>query len=292
MGTQLGLLCVTDRQAKGALLNASSGAVIAFLPASTADVEYENQSNFRRSVSMSMIGEVPSTGEYKLLRIHWHERNPRVEQTCEVITLGGRGRAGDDTRWRVRPCPPVLVSMATMQRVVSGGIVYFLLAPHRDDNNVNVKKDEIASFDLATDEWSHGTLRGPVGGHLGRDVNHGDVIVIREFYLANLDGCLVVVCRYITRTNRGYYYDRCSIDFWYLMNADKGLWTKRYSVQCAPFGQGTFFPLDIVEDERILIWVTGTEELRAYDTRTGAYTNLSAVENLFELRIFNGSLLC
>ncbi|KAF8737279.1 hypothetical protein HU200_014176 [Digitaria exilis] len=100
-----------------------------------------------------------------------------------------------------------------------------------------------------------------------------------HFSLANLNGCLVSICD---------FYEDCS-GIWFLMDPDKELWTKQYSLRT----DGTIFiPLWILDDGRVLIWVNRVERAKAYDPRTSTWTNLSTVEQLFDVGMYHGSLLC
>ncbi|KAF8731986.1 hypothetical protein HU200_015936 [Digitaria exilis] len=226
----------------------------------------ENE-NIRGVIYESVFGRVPFTGEYKALRIHRERWYPnKTELSYYVATLGG----SKDITWRLKPWPPVRVSLEYRENTVVNGVVYFWL--HLDP----AISDEMAAFDLAAEEWSDTLLRGPLSSHNIRVKEQERV----HFSLANLNGCLVSICD---------FYEDCSMDIWFLMDPDKELWTKQYSLRT----DGTIFiPLWILDDGRVLIWVNRVEELRAYDPRTSTWTNLSTVERFFDVGMYHGSLLC
>lgn len=74
--------------------------------------------------------------------------------------------------------------------------------------------------DLATEEWSHGLLQGPLGGHLIAAKDDDRI----SFHLSNLNDSLVTICYY----TRGYQCDDCSMDLWFLVDLGS-LWL-------SPFG--------------------------------------------------------
>ncbi|KAL6854276.1 hypothetical protein ACP4OV_019179 [Aristida adscensionis] len=115
---QADLVCISDGHGNARVLTAATGGAAA-LPACPAT----------RGVpvmSTSVLGQVPSTGEHKLLRTLLYCKDGTFRQMCDVITVTARGGAGGDGRWRARPCPPVFVSGASQRRAVVHGVAYFL----------------------------------------------------------------------------------------------------------------------------------------------------------------------
>ncbi|CAL5066600.1 unnamed protein product [Urochloa decumbens] len=187
-------------------------------------------------------------------------------------------------RWRVRQRPRIQIAMDPVRKAfakgaayaVVKGVAYFL-------SSSRIRSDAIASFDFAAEKWSHGTLQGPLNSQL---INANANM---SFSLANLNGCLVTICR---RYIRGYKYDDCSMDLWFLTDVDNGLWTKRYSLQCR-HADGLVSPVGILDDdEKILLWAERTGALRAYDPRTSLSTDLSTLEGIDNVGMYHGSLLC
>ncbi|CAN6209654.1 unnamed protein product [Urochloa humidicola] len=92
-------------------------------------------------------------GEYKVLSITVH---PDDLTHCNVLTVSTVGAAGDVGAWREAHKPPAIVRCDKPWVVaVAGGVIY-VLAFHRRD-----QKDWVAAFDLDTEQWRAGLLRGP-----------------------------------------------------------------------------------------------------------------------------------
>ncbi|KAL6599917.1 hypothetical protein ACP70R_045568 [Stipagrostis hirtigluma subsp. patula] len=98
----------------------------------------------RSVASVLGLGHVPSTGEYKVLRIQ-----SEPWETCQVRTLS----SSSNGRWRQRPWPLVIISESSKKMALVGGVAYFLV------DQVEIGLDSIASFDLATEEWRATTIR-------------------------------------------------------------------------------------------------------------------------------------
>jgi F-box interacting protein len=172
-------------------------------------------------VSTCVLGRVPSTGEYKVFRIHGV-----VEPTFDVATLGG------DQRWKVRPRPPtcycVQYPIPQYRAAVVSGVVYFLLL-HGSRTGTPCS---VGSFDLATEQWRPTAIEGPPGD--GSET--GSYLGLRE-----LNGCLVGACRtYKTRAT----------ELWFLEDEATRLWTKRYSLPWF----GLFHLVAVSYDKRIVVW--------------------------------------
>ncbi|KAL6622686.1 hypothetical protein ACP70R_032565 [Stipagrostis hirtigluma subsp. patula] len=228
----------------------------------TGMVEHSTQTS--SSELTSVLGHVPSTGEYKVLRIIWRE-------ACEVITLG----SGNNGGWRRRPCPPVVKIIAVSSRymVQFGGVAYFKVDGPLA--TTEIESDSIASFDLATEEWRPTLIRGP----LRQLMKYPTGIIY--LCLAKLNDCLVTI---------HYNYQDVSRDLWFSEDTDKSLWTKRYSVQCEGGPLRGHHPLLILEDGRVVFFVD--QYLRSYDTRTSTWTDLTTMRGYHSVRMHHGSLLC
>ncbi|CAL5089101.1 unnamed protein product [Urochloa decumbens] len=249
LSVEHGLLCILRGKDEACVVNPATAAFTVLSTAGMLPTKYENKS----FLSTFVLGHVPSTGEYKVLRIIRHQYDKQDWETCDVMTLGSNGRE----KWRVRPRPRIQIAMDPVHA--------------------------IASFDFATEKWSHGTLQGPLNSQL---INASDNM---SFSLANLNGCLVTICR---RYIRGYTYDDCSMDLWFLTDVENGLWTKRYSLRCR-HADGLVSPVGILDDdEKILLWAERTGALRAYDPRTSISTDLSNLEGIDNVGMYQGSLLC
>lgn len=293
LAAQLDLLCLTPFSGKEqcSILNpVTSDEVTTLLPGGTC--------GFGRGACI--FGYVPSTKEYKVLRIHTHatrngdETTVHLKQTCDVMTLLGDNGVGMGT-WRARPCPPVLVSPQSGQRVVVSGVAYFLLSRLDIDSDLTeFKPDTIALFDMATEEWRQETLCGPIDSDVVTAIDKKLMFDLHynNLELAVLDTCLVLV---------QHGFRDCSIDLWFLvdMDVDKGLWSKRCSAWYAPGFQHEHnvfsrpYPLVRLQDGKLVMWVGGKQQvLRAYDPRTRTWDDLTKLENCFAFNTYTGNLLC
>ncbi|KAJ1275026.1 hypothetical protein BS78_05G105400 [Paspalum vaginatum] len=211
----------------------------------------------------AVFGQVTSTMEYKVLRVFdngfFSNRNG-LEKLCEVFTLDGSGSA----RWRGRKAPPGPVCMLRKSRVVVDGVAYFFL--DEDFANHHVELRGIASFDLLTEEWRV-ILQGPVSN-----------------YFAALNGSLVVV----HPTLNG------SMDLWFLMDFESGLWIKQYSVQANlnfEHGEDCPCPLFILNNGRIVTYVDAGGFFRICNPRTNTCTDVAELGHCLGVGLYSGSLL-
>ncbi|CAL4897513.1 unnamed protein product [Urochloa decumbens] len=101
LSTHGDLLCVSHDWALAYVLNLTTGAVV-------ADITVESRSKVNRDKPMCVMGHVPSTGEYKLLRIQSPSRDDynngmfvTPSQTCQIMTLGDGG-GQNRPLWRTR----------------------------------------------------------------------------------------------------------------------------------------------------------------------------------------------
>nr|CAB3461960.1 unnamed protein product [Digitaria exilis] len=220
--TQAGYVCVQGQGSVGpCVVAAVATGAATILPAGVA---VKHSAGDRIVSSTSLLGRVPSTGDYKVLRTHlcFGVVGPTsfYYHTCDVTTLGG---ARGDGRWRVRPDPPMCISGDFERRVVVNGVAYFLSDPY-NCSTTDGSSRAIASFDMATEEWRSPMLRGPLSSmqsSSGNEMIEVGNVNGRDFMLAEVNCFLVTVhLKYQHLT-----------DLWFLVDVDKGLWTKRYSVE-------------------------------------------------------------
>ncbi|CAL4904859.1 unnamed protein product [Urochloa decumbens] len=279
--TQGDLACVSHGWGLAYVLSLATGAVI-------ADTGIESRSKVNAEKPMCVLGRVPSTGEYKLLRIQSHTRsyNNRcvvtTSQTCEVMTLG--------RRWRKRPRPPALLSCWSVA-VVIAGLAYFLT----NAEEVAEQPDSIAVFDMATEKWKPTTIQGPLSSsNIILSASSGEEVVVyptivlrKQFRLARLNERLVTLyCN----------LEECATELWILVDMEESLWTKLYTLQGTQLEDKFYlhyryhYPLVILDDGKIVIWVARTGSLRAYDPRTSTWADLATVSGAVVMH--HGSLLC
>ncbi|KAF8668609.1 hypothetical protein HU200_051783 [Digitaria exilis] len=120
LSTQAGLVCVSaepiDRAAQDLVLNPATGAVSA-LPVGD-----------RPSMVLAcVLGHVPSTGEYKVVRVG-NQVEERMKTVFQVVALGG-----GEQRWRTKPSPVDIITDSRFIAVVSG-VAYFM-ATYDDDEH-------------------------------------------------------------------------------------------------------------------------------------------------------------
>ncbi|CAL4939481.1 unnamed protein product [Urochloa decumbens] len=238
----------------------------------------------RTGLSVWILGHVPSTGEHKVLRVSSaFATNPC---SCEVITLV----AGGSTQcWRARARPSNSVSLDFLHRAVVGGVVYFLLNEFIHDVP-DVEHGCVVSFDLATEEWRPMTIRGPLSTNLVDAKLIYDLRIMECLQLAKLDGCLAMI------HHHGDQQCYSIMDIWFLVEMNKGSWTKRYSIQyasdmvCDAFYHP--YPLLVLDDGKVVVWFRNKQILRAYDPRIGTWEDMAMLENYRSaVSIYQGSLL-
>ncbi|KAL6638458.1 hypothetical protein ACP70R_023953 [Stipagrostis hirtigluma subsp. patula] len=220
----------------------------------------------RSVVSVLGLGHVPSTGEYKVLRIQ-----SEPWETCQVRTLGSGSNGG----WRQRPWPPVIISESSSKKMAFvGGVAYFLVDQDK------IEPDSIASFDLATEEWRPTMIQGPLSSVFATT---GDKLKYRirrrDLSLAKLNDSLVMV---------NYNCQDGSRDLWFLDDMDKPLWTKRYSVQRDDVLLCNYHPLAVLDDGKIIFLVD--KDLKSYDPRTNTWADLTMLRGYISVRMHHGSL--
>jgi hypothetical protein len=139
-------------------------------------------------------------------------------------------------------------------------------------SNQDVRPKGIASFDLLTEEW-RSIRRGPIS--------------IPAYYsnlsLAALNGSLVLVdCT-----------SHVSMDLWFLMDFEKGLWVKQHSVQVNLSVRDGFraHPLVILKNGSVVIYIGSRRLLRIYNPRTNTYTDVAEMVSRDGIGLYTGNLL-
>ncbi|CAL5079009.1 unnamed protein product [Urochloa decumbens] len=272
LSTHLNLACIAKGTSKRCqLLNLATEAVFSF-PEGLSE-EYAPRkidfSNYRASVT---LGQVASTGEYKLLRvIDYGLFSNAYEQLCEVFTVGG----SSDARWRGKKASPNHVDMHPLSKVAIDGAVYFFLL----DEVVNVavqdaRPKRVASFDLLAEEWRP-LLQGPIP-IAAADYNNLSLVA--------LCGSLVLAHRVLN----------AKMDLWFLMDFEKGLWLKQHTVQVNLSVQRDEFlarPLVILNDGRVVTYIGSRGLLRIYNPRTSTYTDVAEMGTRVGTCLYSGNLL-
>jgi hypothetical protein len=282
--TGIGLVCV----AEGAGVNcrlldpsaAAAGAAARALPRGLAEEHAAHERDVSHHTAMIALGQVASTGERKVLRVL--DLFPGMaRQLYEIITLDGGCNSGRG-RWRKAMAPAHIVGFGTWTAIDQ--MVYFFSSEFVQGQDV--MPDRIASFDLGTEQWRP-TIRGPVSSSLADDVgghpiNHLDW---GEFSLAAMNGSLVMTHRVFPS----------SMDLWFLMDEEKGLWVKKHVLQLSisyQHGEHTVRPLLVLDDGRIVLVHLGNRgSLKIYDPRTSSSTDVAELGPCVAVGLYAGSVL-
>ncbi|KAF8654683.1 hypothetical protein HU200_061483 [Digitaria exilis] len=203
-----------------------------------------------------ILGQVPSTGEYKVLKLMYHFSLRLTCQLLEVCTLNSSSHSG----WRKKEIPGDDVSFCNLTRLVIDGIVYFLCSDTHHSVTFKdqvIEEDLIITFDLKTEAWGPRIRRPPIS-FSNNTVQMFDNIgrpIIKQLTLAHLNGSLVVV-----------HGPAPYMDFWILTDFDKGFWVKQYSIQFEQYGHlMPVHPLLVLGDGRVVIHKEDNGFLQIYD---------------------------
>ncbi|XP_034580698.1 F-box protein At3g07870 [Setaria viridis] len=271
--TQGDLVCLVQHWCRRScrLLNPATGAVHV-LPEGLAEEHAMHEGKL--AYCALAFGQVAATGEYKVLRV-FRGYLPHGRELCEVFTLNG----GSHGRWRgIRTAPPRNVILNLLNIVtICNGIVYFLSIEHVPGDFM--LDDTIAPFNLESEEWMP-TIRGPLSS-LERAKNNDRSVLS----LAVLNGCLVLSQHVVPS----------SMDMWFLMDVDKGLWVKQHCIQFE-FSYWQIMhpvhPLLVLSDGRIvLIHMADRGLLKMYNPRIGTCTDVAEIGPCDEIGLYTGNLL-
>jgi F-box interacting protein len=281
--THLDLICFTRQYHPLGIwvLNPATGATLVLPKEHSEELARDDdvKRNYGRGQMESCaLGQVSSTGEYKLIRII----SVRDRQLCEVITLDGANYGS----WRGKKSPPSPICAGrgeAMKCVVIDGVVHFLMNFYSGYCNTGVMTIEpgsIASFNLATEEWM-GTLRGPAPVRTFVQDTEGFIYadLTLQLSLAELDGSLLTV--------QNIHY--ISIDLWLLTDVENGIWEKKYNIP-SHVAQLFVYPFLVLSDGRIL-FSHGEKYVTTYDPKTGTYVYALEVKDSRSIGIYTGSLL-
>jgi len=153
----------------------------------------------------------------------------------------------------------------------------------RGDSDDDDMQQNVAFFDLATEEWGPTTLRGPLSNNV---VDSADDYV----QSAGLDGCLVIA---------HHKRQDCSTDLWFLTDVSNGVWTKRYSMRREPDWEPRgpllhplLSPLVVLDDGNMVAWLEGQLALKSYDPWKDAWADLDLGSlECHSIEMYQGSLL-
>ncbi|CAN6197341.1 unnamed protein product [Urochloa humidicola] len=276
LSVQLDYVCVSAYRAPSVVVDTATGEV--------ANLHKNGKGKCAVPASPFMLGFVPSTGELKVLHFRLLYSGGKFVHECYAMTFDGDG---GDYVWRKLPSPGLALQPTPGSTAIVGGVAYFLLSEYYEGNSA--EPDSITSFDLATEEWRWSRIRGPVSSLLGVEEEKLSYYKHRmEFQLAELNGSLVTVhCR---------YPDCCLMDVWFLVDIDKqGVWSRRYSIQCAPewVRYRQFLPVVVLDDGRLVMAMHTESVIRIYEPRTSTWATVMVNgEKYSSVCSYVGSLLC
>ncbi|KAJ1288158.1 hypothetical protein BS78_02G068800 [Paspalum vaginatum] len=243
------------------LIDLESGAA-SFVPYRHQAKRLRDDGSSQASCAAVVLGRTAS-GEHKALRVHYAYCGQ--PQLSYVLTLSG---GGGDAGWRESHAPPARITWSRpsdTRAAAVDGIAYFMTTPPRHhhvaaDNFVGTA-DGIASFDLATEQWSPALLRGPWNEASTR-VDRND-----ELRLAALNGYLVVV-------HDNSDYD--TMDLWF--HVGQAQWCRRFAIQYDRALQMARWmdPPWELDDERVAVWMRGCGAggLKIYHRRTKVFQDV------------------
>ncbi|XP_047090698.1 F-box/kelch-repeat protein At3g23880-like isoform X1 [Lolium rigidum] len=281
--TRLDRICFTRKLYPLGLwvLNPATGVTLVLPQCHSEELAHDDEirANYGRGqVESCALGQVSSTGEYKVIRI----ATIGDRQLCEVITLDG-AYCG---KWRGKQSPPALVFASRgehMRCAVVDGVVYFLMdfyTNYFSTGVLTIEPGSIASFNLETEEWM-GTLQGPgpVRTFVEDHENFCYAHLNLQLSLAELDFSLVTV----------HNNHNISMDLWFLTDFENAIWEKKYYF-LPPIAHLGVHPFLVLHDGRILFSHAGGL-LKSYDPKTGTYADALEVRDSRSIGIYTGSLL-
>ncbi|OEL26718.1 hypothetical protein BAE44_0012262 [Dichanthelium oligosanthes] len=83
------------------------------------------------------------------------------------------------------------------------------------------------------------------------------------------------------------------MDIWFLMDFEKGLWVKQYSIKIEPL-HSYFWPLVVLDDRRIVIVIhlaRGKQMVEIHDPRTNTFSVVADTSHCDAISVYTGNLL-
>ncbi|KQK16931.2 hypothetical protein BRADI_1g31486v3 [Brachypodium distachyon] len=225
------------------------------------------------------IGRAAMSGAYKVVRLgsRW---GCHVEQTCEVLTLGGGGvewrrSQPPQTRIRARYCQSSVAAAAV------NGVMYFLrdfdyytVIPQVDDDGDDYY---VLCFDLESEEWKK-MIKGPL------KVSDESWTSTEATGLAELNGALYMVQLEET-------FGHPSTNIWLLVDPKESIWVKTYTISMART-TSLVVPRVMSHGTKLLISIFRVYNLgptlQVYDARTGLCIDVMKTSN----NLYGGIGLC
>ncbi|KAF8741153.1 hypothetical protein HU200_013634 [Digitaria exilis] len=146
------------------VLNVTTGS-IHVLPEGLATEHAKHKQTSAHCWATTAIGMVPSTGEYKVLRVIHTSCSDDLPtgKLFEAITIDG---SSSQAHWRGKGAPPYPVELGNWHSVVIKHTVYFLLSDY-GSFHVGKRGGLVASFDLESEKWGE-SIPGPLSSFIAR----------------------------------------------------------------------------------------------------------------------------
>ncbi|CAL5078997.1 unnamed protein product [Urochloa decumbens] len=263
-------------------LNPATGAAY-HLPSGFADEHMALSSSL--SEAKYILGQVPSTGEYKVLRMFFHLLS--YDHGCllfEACTLNSC--PSNNSGWRRKEGPGEAISCNRFTSLVIDGIVYLLCL----DLHLSItfhsqvfEKDFIITFDLKTEVWGPRIPGPPISfpNNAARMFHNLGLPRIKQLSLAKLHGSLAIV-----------HGPAPFMDIWILMDFDKRQWVKQYVIQFEQYSRFKYVhPLLVLGDGRIIIHKEDNGLLQIYDPRANNFTNSVELTHYSTVNMYTRNIL-
>jgi F-box interacting protein len=270
------LLCIVDwANMSVKLLNPATG-VAYVLPKEFSEEHAAYHQYIYKYSFTATFGKVASTGVYKVIRAIFIPDGGHVQQLYEVCTLDGNKQAG----WRAKKSPPYQIEMDRWDNVVINGIIYFFLTYDVDED-----KRPIGSFNLETEEWSP-SIPGPLSSLMEAAAENIDSLF--QLTIGALGGSLVIACHPATSKHS-------SVNLWFLVDFEKGLWVKQYSIELS-FEHPAYWihPFSVLNDGRMVFvidTINGGGLLSIYNPETKTSEDVMEMGYGVALGLYTGSAL-
>ncbi|XP_026415930.1 F-box protein At3g07870-like [Papaver somniferum] len=223
-----------------------------------------------RLIFVSGFGYLPSTNEYKVVKIYYDATNPTRVGKVHVYTLGGENSSSNNSRqWRNKREIPY--NFGHLNGVFINGALHWV--EHNDGN-----RGRIIAFDLAREEFF--VVKSPP--------NFFEVSIANNYQLCLLGGCLGVYRK------KGYNIRQNvrSWDIWVLKKTNKNMmsnvmeeneeyydyswnWVKIFSIEQAELSHHDCEPLAVTRSGDVVFKSCERSALCIYDPKTATFRTLS-----------------
>ncbi|KAK3124704.1 hypothetical protein QOZ80_7BG0590940 [Eleusine coracana subsp. coracana] len=280
----LAAIALDQRCLRLRVVDLESGAV-SVVP-NKLQVEHPHDSRSKANCVALVVGRA-ATGEHKAFRVR--EDSMCNQQFCHIIDL--EGDCDSNRHWRETQAPKIPIVNNPGNAAVVNGVAYFLVRPSRYGRLGFDGPDGMASFDLATEQWSPTHIHGPLSSGCCAGDDQDDMSKHTfsssdsdQLQLAALNGRLVV--GHVDASDDDNYV----MDLWFYEGVcpdeDGGtLWRWTYSIQC------TFIKPLWVLDEGKLAMSDRRREVRVYDPGCDESVDVVNMDSGVSVGVYTGGML-